>query len=103
VCTGHFNECYTRQRGDLPSVTLGKEGLCRVSGPYHSAKNQDLGTSIGSLLSVVALALGKEARFAECHIKHLAKNLTWGPADGFFAECWPADTRQRVTSLPSVP
>jgi hypothetical protein len=44
----------------------------------------------------------EEARFAECHIKHLAKNLTWGPAHGFFAKCWPADTRQKVTPLPSV-
>jgi hypothetical protein len=65
----------------------------RVSGPYHSAKNQDLGTDIGSLPSVVALELGKETRFAECRIKHSAKNLTWGPADGFFAECWTVNTR----------
>jgi hypothetical protein len=28
------------------------------------------------LPSAVALALGKEARFAECHTKHSAKNLT---------------------------
>jgi hypothetical protein len=27
----------------------------------------------------MALALGKEARFAECHTKHSAKYLTWGP------------------------
>jgi hypothetical protein len=54
------------------------------------------------LPSAVALALDKEVRFAECHKKHSVKNLTKGPADGFFAECWPADTRQRVTSLPSV-
>jgi hypothetical protein len=83
VCTGHF--------GGLPSVrtiALGKE-------PRP-------GTGIGSLPSVVALALGKEARFAEYHIKHSAKNLTWRPADGFFAECWPGDTRQRVTSVSSV-
>jgi hypothetical protein len=63
----------------LPSVTLGKEVLCRVSGPQHSAKNQDLGTDIGSLPSVMALALGKEARFVECHTKHSTKYLTWGP------------------------
>jgi hypothetical protein len=31
------------------------------------------------LPSVMALALGKEARFAECHTKHSAKYLTWGP------------------------
>jgi hypothetical protein len=63
----------------LPSVTLGKEVVCRVSGPQHSAKNQYLGTSIASLPSVVALALGKEARYAECHIEHSAKNLIKGP------------------------
>jgi hypothetical protein len=48
------------------------------------------------------MALGKEARFAECHTKHSAKYMTWGPplADSlpsavrltlgkgnFFAEC----------------
>jgi hypothetical protein len=27
----------------------------------------------------MALTLGKEARFAECHTKHSAKYLTWGP------------------------
>jgi hypothetical protein len=43
----------------------------------------------------VALALGKKARFAECHTEHSTKNLTKGPANGFFAECWPVDTRQR--------
>jgi hypothetical protein len=60
-------------------VTLGKEVLCRVLGPYHSTKNQDLGIGIGSLPSVMSLALGKEARFVECHTKHSAKYLTWGP------------------------
>jgi hypothetical protein len=29
---------------------------------------------------VMSLALGKEARFAECRIEHSAKNLTWGPS-----------------------
>jgi hypothetical protein len=27
----------------------------------------------------VTLALGKEARFAECPTQHSAKNLTWDP------------------------
>jgi hypothetical protein len=58
---------------------------------YHMA----LGTGIASLPSVVALALGKEACFAECHIEHSAKNLTKGPAGGSFAECMSIDTRQR--------
>jgi hypothetical protein len=43
----------------------------------------------------VALALGKEARFAECHTEHSTKNLTNGPANGSFAECWSVDTRQK--------
>jgi hypothetical protein len=48
-----------------------------------------------SLPSIMALALDKEARFAECHTKHSAKYLTWDPSGGFFAECCQADTRQR--------
>jgi hypothetical protein len=39
-----------------------------------------MGTGIGSLPSVMALALGKEARFAECHTNYSAKDLTWGPS-----------------------
>jgi hypothetical protein len=50
----------------------------------------------------MALVLDKEAGFAECPTEHSTKNLTKGPADGFFAECWTADTRQRVTSLLSL-
>jgi hypothetical protein len=37
-----------------------------------------MGTGIGSLLSVVALALGKEPRFAECHTRHSTKYLIGG-------------------------
>jgi hypothetical protein len=55
-----------------------------------------LGTSKASLPSVVTLALGKEASFAECLLAHSAKKLTKGPAGGPFAECRP------VISLPSV-
>jgi hypothetical protein len=55
LCTSHFIECYTRQRGALPSVR--------------------------------AIALGKEPRP--------------GHRYRFFAECWPTDTRQRETCLPS--
>jgi hypothetical protein len=54
VYTGHFAECYTRQRTSLPSVraiTLGREAT-----PRHGK---------ASLPSVVALTLGKEASFAE--------------------------------------
>jgi hypothetical protein len=48
VCTGHFAEC---------------------QGHSTLQKNQYLDTGIASLPSVVALALGKEARFAECHCR----------------------------------
>jgi hypothetical protein len=37
-----------------------------------------VGTDIGSLPSVVALALGKEPRFVECHNRHSTKYLTGG-------------------------
>jgi hypothetical protein len=37
-----------------------------------------MGTSKVSLPSVVALALGKEASFAECLLVHSAKELTKG-------------------------
>jgi hypothetical protein len=37
----------------------------------------------------MSLALGKEVGFAECHLGHSAKNLTWGPS--------------LAGSLPSVP
>jgi hypothetical protein len=40
-----------------------------------------MSTGIASLPSGRALALGKEARFAECHTEHSAKNPTKGP-------CW---------------
>jgi hypothetical protein len=43
----------------------------------------------------VTLALDKEARFAECHTEHSAKNLTKGPTGGSFVECRSVDTRQR--------
>jgi hypothetical protein len=87
-----------------------------VSEPLHLGKNQDLGTDIGSLPSVMALALGKEARFAECHTKYSPKDLTWGPslADSLMSVL--GGTRQmwilcrvlsgrhsaKVTPLPSV-
>jgi hypothetical protein len=88
--SGHFAECNTRQRSTLPSVkviSLGKEALCRVSRSYHSAKKAHLGTGKASLLSAVALALGKEASFIECLLVHSAKELTKGSASDPFAEC----------------
>jgi hypothetical protein len=74
-------------------LVLYSANVCQVSVSWHLAKDQDLGTSIASLLSAVALALGKEAGL---------KNLIKGPADGFFVECWTTDTRQKVTYLTSV-
>jgi hypothetical protein len=73
----------------------------------HSVKNQDLGTGIGSLPSVMSMALDKEARFAECHTSHSAKYLTWGPPLAVSLPSVPGDTRQRsylcrVSALPSV-
>jgi hypothetical protein len=84
----------------LLSVTLGKEALCRVI--TLGKEHRPLGTDLGSLPSVMSLALGKEVGFAECRTEHSAKNLTWGPSlagslpsaawktlgkDNFFAEC----------------
>jgi hypothetical protein len=43
----------------LPSVTLDKEVLCRVSRPQHSANKAHLGIGKTYLPSVVALTLGK--------------------------------------------
>jgi hypothetical protein len=61
----------------------------------HSAEKQHLGTDKAFLPSVVALALHKEASFAECLLEHSAKKLIKGPAGGHFAECRLVDTRQR--------
>ena len=90
--------------------------LCRVSGSKHSAKSTDLGTGLGSLPSVMSLALGKEVVFAECQQGHSAKSLTWGPSLAGSLPSVPSGTRQRwilcrvlpgrhsakITSLPSV-
>jgi hypothetical protein len=64
----------------LPSVTLDKEALCRVSGSKHSAKSKNMGTGLVTLPSVMSLALSKEAGFAECRTEHSANSLTWGPS-----------------------
>jgi hypothetical protein len=73
VYTGHFVECYTRQRGALPN----------------------LGTGLGNLPSVMSLALGKEAGFAECRTEHSAKSLTWGPSLAGSLPSVLEETRQR--------
>jgi hypothetical protein len=72
------------------SLTLGKEARFAECRAKHSAKNQDLGTGIGSLPNAMSLTLGKKTRFAECRAKHSAKNLTWGPslADSLPSAVW---------------
>jgi hypothetical protein len=104
VCTGHFAECDTRQRGALPSVrtiALGKEPrpghryrffaecsgpgtqqrgtLCRV--PYKAlGKEPDMGTPLAdSLPSADRHTLSKGNFFAECHQGHLAKTPSSSP------------------------
>jgi len=61
VICGSFTECYTRQKGYLPSVmknTLGKADTWQKS--VHS------GAKMASLPSVCIVTLGKEGIFAEC-------------------------------------
>jgi hypothetical protein len=85
VYTGHFAECYTRQRGSLPSVrviTLGKEhrpghrlrffAECYVPGTRQK----------GSLCRVPHRILGKEPDMGTL-------------SGGLFAECCLDDTQQR--------
>jgi hypothetical protein len=50
-------------------------------------KKAHLGTGTVSLPSVVALALNKQATFAECLLMLSAKELIKGPAGDLFAEC----------------
>ena len=89
--TGHFAECNTRQRGSLSSVQA-----------ISLDKEPNLGTGIGSLPSVVALTLGKEARFAECHTEALGKEPDMGTLpNGLFAEC-PRWHSAKTAALPSA-
>jgi hypothetical protein len=44
----------------------------------------------------MSLALGKEARFAECRTEHSAKNLTWGPSLVDSLSSVLGGTRQRL-------
>jgi hypothetical protein len=91
VCTGHFAECYTRQRGSLPSVraiALGKEPR-----PGHRysffAKWQGLGTrQRGTLCRVSHRALGKEPDKGT-HWQILCRVLAGRQSakSNFFTEC----------------
>jgi hypothetical protein len=121
MCTGHFVECKTRQRGALPSVrtiALGKEPrpghryrffaecngfdtrqrstLCRV--PYQAlGKVPDMGTPlVDSLPSTVKQTLGKDAvsvtrRRNGCFS---LPSASWHSAN-LFAKCPRKSTRQR--------
>ena len=127
MCTGHFAECDTRQRGTLPSVraiALGKEPrprhryrffaecsgsstrqrstLCRV--PYKAlGKEPDMGTPLAdSLPSADRQTLGKGNSFAECHLGHSAKMSS--PSPGAVTAAFlcrvPCDTRQSICQVP---
>jgi hypothetical protein len=120
VPTGHFAECYTRQRGSLPIVrviALGKEqrpghryrffAECNVSGTRQR----------GTLCRVPYIALGKEPDmgtlpggfFAECPRWHSAKIDSLLSAAGqtlgkgnFFAECQPGHSSKTPSPSPGA-
>jgi hypothetical protein len=89
------------------SGTRQRSMLCRV--PYQAlGKVPDMGTPSGGffaecyqadtrqrylLCRVSPGTLGKEACFVECHIKHSAKYLTWGPP---LADSLPSAIRQTL-------
>jgi hypothetical protein len=50
----------------------------------------------------MALALGKEARFAECHTRHSTKYLTGGPLWRILCRVLLGRHSAKVTPLPSV-
>jgi hypothetical protein len=120
VPTGHFVECYTQQRGALPSVrviALGKEqrpghrfrdfAECNVAGTRQR----------GTLCRVPHIALGKEhdmgalpgGFFAECPWWHSAKIDSLPSAAGqtlgkgnSLAECLPGHSAKTPSSSPVV-
>jgi hypothetical protein len=83
--TGHFAECYTRQRGSLPSVraiALGKEPRPGHRYRYFVEYNVAGTRQRGTLCRAPHVALGKESDMGTL-------------PGGFFVECCRADTRQR--------
>jgi hypothetical protein len=63
VCTGHFAECYTRQRGALPSVraiALGKEPIPGHRYSFFAECGGPGTRQRGALCRVPYRALGKE-------------------------------------------
>jgi hypothetical protein len=127
VCTGHFAECDTRQRGTLPSVrtialdkeprpehryrffvecsgsgTRQRSTLCRVS--YKAlGKELDMGTPLTYFLpSAGRQTLGKGNSFAECHLGHSAKTPSPSPGvvtAAFLYRVHPG-TRQSLCRVP---
>jgi hypothetical protein len=104
--SGHFAECNTQQRGDLPSamtIALGKEGTarnrqsffveCYVKGTRQRDCQRDHMCSLSREL--VELALGKEATFTECLLMHSAKKMSKAPLVLPLARATPAGTRQK--------
>ena len=85
VHTGHFAECYTRQRGSLPSVwviTLGKEHR-----PGHRLR---------FFAECYVTGTRQRGRLCRVPIGTLGKEPDMGTLPGgLFAECCQEDTRQR--------
>jgi hypothetical protein len=84
VPTGHFAECYTRQRGSLPSVkaiALGKEPRPGHRYRFFAECNVSDTRQRTNLCRVPHIALGKEPDMGTL-------------PGGFCAECCLADTRQ---------
>jgi hypothetical protein len=127
VCTGHFAECYTRQRGGLPSVSviaLGKEPrpghryrfFAECGGPGTRQR--------GRLCRVPHTALGKEPDkwtrwwvlcrvldgrhsakgnfFAECHLEHSAKMSSPSPHRCDVGFSLPSTPWHSAKSVPSA-
>jgi hypothetical protein len=70
-------------------IALGKEGTP--------------GTGKASLPSAKTLAVGKEASFTECLLKHSTKELTKGPTSDTFAEYCSSGHSAKREPLPSAP
>jgi hypothetical protein len=84
VCTGHFAECDTWQRGILPSeriIALGKE-------PRSGHQYRFFAECSGP---------GTRQRATLCRVlyKALDKEPDIGTRWRILSECWPTDTRQR--------
>jgi hypothetical protein len=94
VQTGHFAECYTRQRGSLPSVktiALGKEPRPGHRYRFFAECNVSDTRQRSTLCRVSFLGLGKEPDMETPSGRFFAECPRWHSA--FFAECCWADTR----------